>query len=151
MGEAKRRGTQTERSSAAQKQNEQVLGLIANSEAPHYAFIIDRSPRGQRALAVLKEGPPEIRERFKSAAFQFWEQAQPFEFVIVWGTWGYTGGLTVPVDSLDGLIAQGIPSVVERVLEKGGYCAFLVATDEKHQATIEARLAELHPVTGAMH
>ena len=107
MGEANRRGSFDERKAQAQRDNAGAFKLIERGEAPHYAFIIDRSPKGLQLLGALKKGPDEVRERVGSPAVQLWE-ASHFPYVVIWGTWGWSGGLTVQALDLQNSTATSI-------------------------------------------
>lgn len=148
MGEAKHRGTKEERISTVTMQNEEAARMIVGGQAPHYAFIFDRSPKGHGAFQQMKEGPPEIQARANSAAVQLWETTPEFEFVVIWGTWGYSGGLTLPCLDLAALLGHAIPAAVERTTEKGGLCAFMPIVDETVRSAVIARIAELQPSPG---
>lgn len=149
MGEAKRRGTPEDRAEAGRKQNEQALKMISRGIAPHYAFVLDRSPVGQTVLQQLKSGPAELKARATSPAVQLWESAPNFEFVIIWGTWGYSGGLTIPTADLNFLLNEALPATMKRTLEKGGLCAFMPAIDEKIRDVVVGNIAELQPTSGS--
>ncbi len=148
MGEANRRGSFDERKAQAQRDNAGAFKLIERGEAPHYAFIIDRSPKGLQLLGALKKGPDEVRERVGSPAVQLWE-ASHFPYVVIWGTWGWSGGLTVQALDLQNLLAEGLPAVVARTLEKGGLCTFLPGVDDAVLDQVLGRIAELQPSTGS--
>ena len=148
MGEAKRRGTEAERREQALKDgNASAINAIQSGIAPHYAFIFDRSDKAATVLAAMKRGPEELRVRIASAAVQFWE-ASHFPFVIVWGTWGYTGGLTLPCLDLDSLLGEGLAAAFKRTTEKGGLCAFVPFVADELVDAIQARIAELQPTSG---
>jgi hypothetical protein len=54
-----------------------------------------------------------------------WEESG-YEFVIIWGTFGYSGGLTTPTLDIDKLLNTAIPAVIEKTREKGGECKLLL-------------------------
>ena len=146
MGQAKHRGTFEERKAAAFERFP-ALRLIEQGEAPHYAFIMDRSEVGRRFLEALQHGPSELRARVESPSFASWD-VTGFEFVILWGSVGYTGGLTIPAKNIDFLCEQGIPVAVQRTTEKGGLCSWALAISPEYQARVQAKLAELQPTEG---
>ena len=148
MGEAKRRGTEAERREKAMKAgNASAVNAIKSGLAPHYGFIFDRSERASKAIQAMREGPEEMRERIGSSAVQFWEQSH-FKFVIVWGSFGYTGGLTLPCIDLDALLSEGLPAAIKRTTEKGGMCAFAPFVEDSLVDVIQSRIAELQPTEG---
>jgi hypothetical protein len=147
MGQAKKRGSFDERANAAMEKNP-VLALIARGNAPHYAFILDRSDAGKQTLEALRHGPAELRDRVQSTSFQMWDATQ-FQFLILWGTWGYSGGLTIPVRDIEFLCNEGLPVTIKKTAEKGGLCTFALGVDPSWHERINARLAELQPVDGA--
>ena len=133
--------------------NEQaLLELMSEGNAPHYAFIIDRSPVGVMTLDRMEVAPMEIQERVTNPHVQIWKQS-PYEFLIIWGTWGCSGGLTIQAYDVDELLNDALPLVLERTLFNGGYCSFIpmVADDIRDQLT--AKLAELHliPISNTLH
>lgn len=148
MGEAKNRGTFDERRAGAAQRNDAVFQTLDQGKAPHYAFILDRSAVGQQALAQMKRGPEEIQDRVKGNAMQLWEQSPQFAFVVIWGTWGFSGGLTIPTTNIDFLLEQALPKVVERTLEKGGLCAFMPVVEASLVERITSRIAQLQPTEG---
>lgn len=107
-----------------------MIDLITSGRAPHYALILDKSPRGLALLAEIKETPGELHARATSAATKMWESA-PFHYVIIWGTWGMSGGMTLQAHDLHHLLDVAIPKAMQRNAEKGGMCTFfpLVAND----------------------
>ncbi|NMV39859.1 hypothetical protein [Ralstonia insidiosa] len=147
MGEAKRRGTFDERRAGSQ-QNATAFRMLDQGRAPHYAFILDRSATGQMALAEMKRGPEEIQARVKGSAMQLWEKSPQFAYVVIWGTWGYSGGLTIPTTNTDVLLKETLPKVMERTLEKGGLCAFMPLIDASLVDTVGSRIAQLQPAEG---
>jgi hypothetical protein len=46
------------------------------------------------------------------------------------------------------LLAEGLPTVVKKVLELSGYCAFVLALDASLVPEVQVRLAELQPAEG---
>jgi hypothetical protein len=48
------------------------------------------------ALTEMLRGTDEIQARVRSAAMQLWDKSPQLSFVVIWGTWGYSGGLTIP-------------------------------------------------------
>lgn len=150
MGEAKNRGAKEQRVASATVEVEKAASLIEKGDAPHYAFILDRSSTSANVLTQAKCGPKEIQARFSSEAFKVWE-ATGFEFVLIWGTWGYSGGLTIPSANIDVLLEKAIPAVVKRTLDKGGLCTFFPCTDPSLHEQILAKIAQLQPGSGPMH
>lgn len=152
MGQAKSRGSKDERIAQARGASHDSTGaveLVRRGEAPHYAFVIDRSQVGQRLLQGLRDGPAEVRARVTSEAFKLWESAPHFTYLVIWGTWGWSGGLTIPTVDLDTLLNQALPKVMERTIEKGGLCSWMPAVAEDVQQQVMARLAELQPTPGS--
>lgn len=148
MGEAKRRGTEAERREQALKDgNASAIHAIKSGMAPHYAFIFDRSSKASTALEAMKRGPAELQNRIASSAVQFWEGSH-FEYVIVWGSWGYTGGLTLPCLNLDFLIREGLPAAFKRTTEKGGLCAWAPFVSDEVMESIQTKIAEMQPTDG---
>ncbi|CAE6795552.1 hypothetical protein R70006_05055 [Paraburkholderia domus] len=147
MGEAKRRGAFDERKAASQN-NAGVLRAIDQGDAPHYAFILDRSATGRKALAEMKRGPEEIQARVNGEAMKLWETSPQFSLVVIWGTWGYSGGLTIPTANANLLLEEVLPKVMERTLEKGGLCTFMPLIDESLVESVTGRLAQLQPTAG---
>lgn len=147
MGEAKRRGTAHARRQQALAGNQAILDMFHSGQAPHYAIILDKSPRALNMLERLKGGPDELRARATSGAVQLWELAH-FQYVVIWGTWGMSGGLTVQALDLDKLLHQALPEVMARTLEKGGLCMFIPGVSDDVIDTVMARLAELQPTEG---
>ncbi len=147
MGEAKNRSSFDQRKEATTKDMDFVGDLIKRGEAPHYAVVMDRSPFGVAVLKHLRKGPDELCTRFTSEPFKFWEQSH-FEFVVVWGTFGYSGGLTINALDLDTLLNEALPAAIKRTTEKGGFCSFVLGIDPALREKVEAKLAELQPSTG---
>lgn len=147
MGEAKKRGSAEERRAQAMSGNAGVIDLMQQGGAPHYAFILDKSSKGLGVLEKLKKGPAEIRARATSPATQLWESAH-FPFIVIWGTWGMSGGMTLQALDLDNLLNQALPKVMERTLEKGGLCAFMPIVDDSILDRVMDKLAELQPTSG---
>lgn len=147
MGEAKNRGSFEERKSQAMAGNEGIIELMKQGAAPHYAFILDKSPKGLSVLAQLKQAPEEIRARATSPATQLWEAAH-FPFIVIWGTWGWSGGMTLQALDLGNLLNEALPKVIERTLEKGGLCAFIPGVSDDVLDAVMTKIAELQPVGG---
>ena len=146
MGEAKTRGSFEERRAEAFRQSAPVLEMIAKGQAPHYAFILDRSARARAIIGAMRQ-LPELKARTDGAAFQLWEQLGT-PYVVMWGTWGYTGGLTLPCFHLEAMLGEALPAVMERVAEKGGLCSWLPCVDDAIVERVQARIAELQPTGG---
>lgn len=152
MGQAKARGSREERiaqAAGASQDSAGALELVRRGEAPHYAFVIDRSQVGQGLLQGLRAGPAEVRERVTSEAFKLWESMPHFKYLVIWGTWGWSGGLTIPTVDLDALLNQAMPKVMERTIGKGGLCSWMPGVAEDVQQQVMARLAELQPTPGS--
>ncbi len=116
----------------------------------HYAFIIDRSKQGRELLEQLRNDPreeSEFRDRAYGVGIRVWEESG-YEFVIIWGTFGYSGGLTIPTLDIDKLLNTAIPTVIEKTQEKGGECVFFLAVNPDVAPVIEQRLVELQPTFG---
>ena len=143
MGEAKRR------KDAGEVRPDLAAQIALAGEAKHYCFILDRSDAGRRALAQMKHGPEEVQARVTGSAFKTWEALPHFGFVIVWGTWGLGGGLTMPAMDLTAVLTVGLPKAIERTLEKGGLCTVLPFVDPAHVEAIVARVGELQPTMGS--
>ena len=147
MGDAKRRGTPDERVTAAREGIKPAMALIERGLAPHYTFILDRSPAGLAGLAAMRAEPQDLHARANSSAMKFWE-ASHFPYVVIWGTWGYSGGLTMPALNLSALLDEALPVVMARLREKGGLCAFFPIVDKSVEKQITDRLAQLQPTIG---
>jgi hypothetical protein len=148
MGEAKRRGTPEEREAAAKANHQAAIDAVSTGRAPNYAFIFDRSATGRDAIDFIKRtAPDDLKARLEAPAFQVWD-ATGFEFVVIWGTFGATGGLTVPTVDIDTLLGETLPAVVKRNNEVGGLCAFSPAVAPEFRARIAQKLAELQPFEG---
>lgn len=147
MGEAKRRGTEAQRKEKAIEGNANVTGPIGPHGTSHYAFILDRSPQAVEALKKLKSGPTEIKNRMASAAVQFWEESH-FPYIVIWGTWGMTGGLTIPCLDVNSLLNEAIPAAMNRTLEKGGMCVFAPMVADDLVEPVKLKIAELQPTIG---
>lgn len=146
MGEAKRRGDdEARKQSALERQNAVAADLIRRGDAPHYAFILDRSKTGREMLRGLKGGAAELKARATSSAVQLWETLPHMEYCVIWGTWGYSGGLTLPTATLEVLLNEALPAVVKRTLEKGGLCAFMPCVDDAVRDALLQKIAELQP------
>jgi hypothetical protein len=142
-------GIQEEEVREPEQISRKMHNLVAG-RSEHYAFIIDRSEKGQEMLNRLRNAPledSEFRDRAYGVGMKVWEESG-YEFVIIWGTFGYTGGLTIPTLDIDNLLYKAIPAVIEKTREKGGECAFFVAVNPAVAPKIEARLAELQPTAG---
>jgi hypothetical protein len=116
----------------------------------HYAFIIDHSEEGRELLDQLRNDPQEeseFRDRAYGVGIKVWEESG-YEFVIIWGTFGYSGGLTIPTLDIDKLLNTAIPAVIEKTKEKGGECVFFVGVDPAIAPKIKQRVAELQPTVG---
>lgn len=149
MGNANKRGTHEERKkSALEQQNESAIRLMKTGVAPHYAFILDRSPVGQQVLNQMKNGPDELKARVSSEAVKLWEGMSNFEYVVIWGSWGFSGGLTLPTANLNFLLNEALPAAMTRTNEKGGMCAFIPAVSESVREVVLGKIAELQPVAG---
>lgn len=147
MGEAKNRGSFEDRKRQAMVGNEGILELIKQGAAPHYAFILDKSPKGLGVLDQLKRAPDELRARATSPATQLWEVAH-FPYIVIWGTWGWSGGMTLQALDLENLLNEALPKVMERTLEKGGLCAFIPGVSDDVLDSVMKKIAELQPVGG---
>lgn len=150
MGQAKNRGTFEERLRQARAGSDAIIDLIRQGGAPHYAFILDKSSKGVHVLSKLKQGPEELRERTRNLAVQMWEEDEEnlFPFLVIWGTWGFSGGLTLQVRDLRALLQEALPKVMERTLEKGGLCAFLPVVAEDALDAVLSKIAEMQPTAG---
>jgi hypothetical protein len=121
---------------------------IARGEAPHYAVVLDRSEVGAGFLRRVREtGMRDLLVRLEAPSFSIWE-ATVYEFLVLWGTWGYSGGATIPVATLEALLSDGLPAAVERTRAAGGACSFILAVDRDRLPRIQQRLAELQPTSG---
>lgn len=123
---------------------------LAAGRSEHYAFIIDRSEKGREQLRQLRNAPPEdseFRDRANGVGITSWEESG-YEFVIIWGTFGYSGGLTIPTVDINHLLNTAIPDIIERTKEKNGECVFFVAVKPADAPKIEQCLAELQPPAG---
>lgn len=150
MGQAKQRGTKEERAkSALERQNEDAIGMIKKGTSPHYAFVFDRSAVGRDLLRRMKDGPAELKARATSQAVQLWESMPHMEYCVIWGSWGYSGGLTLPTANLDFLLSEALPATMKRTLEKGGFCTFVPAVDESVREAVMTKIAELQPVVSS--
>jgi hypothetical protein len=149
MGEAKRRGTAEERAAAALANSQAGFDAVETGLAPHYLFIFDRTATSRDAIAYMKRSAPDdLRARLTSSAFQLWESTAGFQFVALWGSFGSTGGLTVPTLDIDVLLEQTLPAVMARNNEIGGLCAIMPAVAPEFRPRIEQKLAELQPTKG---
>lgn len=127
-----------------------VLGGALAARSEHYAFIIDRSPAGREMLERLRSGSGDnavLRERAEGPGIRVWEESG-YEFVVIWGTFGYSGGLTIPTRDLSSLLQKVIPTVMEKTREKGGECEFFVAVDPACAPGIEKVLAVFQSMRG---
>jgi hypothetical protein len=148
MGEAKRRGTPEERVAAAKANHQAVVDAVSTGRAQNYAFIFDRSTAGREAIDFIKRtAPDDIKARLETPAFQVWD-ATGFEFLVIWGTFGATGGLTVPTADIDALLSETLPAVMKRNNEVGGLCACSPAVAPEFRERIAQKLAELQPFEG---
>jgi hypothetical protein len=127
--------------------NEGIIELMKQGVAPHYAFILDKSPKGLNVLAQLKRAPDEIRTRATSPATQLWEAAH-FPYIVIWGTWGWSGGMTLQALDLNNLLNEALPKVMERTMEKGGMCAFIPGVSDDVLESVMTKIAELQPAAG---
>ena len=146
MGQAKQRGSFEDRKAAAFEKYP-GLKLLQQGDAPHYAFILDRSDVGRQMLDALRHGPAELKDRLDSPSFAMWDTTG-FEFLILWGSWGFSGGLTIPAKDIHFLCQQGLPVVVQRTKEKGGLCAFALGISPEYHERVQAELAKLQPAEG---
>lgn len=132
------------------EENKRKTFNLAAGKSEHYAFIIDRSEKGRELLNQLRNAPPEkseFRERAYGVGIKAWEESD-YEFVIIWGTFGYSGGLTIPTLDMDNLLHKAIPAVIEKTKEKDGECVFFVAVNPAIAPKIEQLLAEIQPTVG---
>lgn len=149
MGEAKRRGSPEARAAAAMANSQATFDAVSAGKVPHYAFIFDRSEEGRKSLDFIKRnGPDNLQARLNAPAFQMWD-ATGFQFVVIWGSWAATGGLTIPTANIDVLLDETLPAVMKRTNEIGGLCAFAPAVAPEFQARIRQKLAELQPIEGS--
>lgn len=123
-----------------------LLEMVASGAAPHYAFVLDRSAKANGVLRAMRK-LPELKARTESSGFKTWEELDA-PYLVMWGTWGFTGGLMIPCFSLEAMLAEALPKVMERVLEKGGLCSFLPCVDDSISERVQARIAELQPTSG---
>lgn len=126
-----------------------MLNSSAN-RSEHYAFIIDRSEQGWELLEQMRNDTrekSEFRDRAYGVGIRVWEESG-YEFVVIWGTFGYSGGLTIPTSDMNHLLTRTIPTVIEKTEEKGGDCVFFLAVDPAVAPIIEQRLMELQPPVG---
>ncbi|MRR53372.1 MAG: hypothetical protein EG822_02530 [Deltaproteobacteria bacterium] len=132
------------------EENLRRVGNVAAGRSEHYAFIIDRSEKGREMLGQLRNSPPEdseFRERAYGVGIKTWEESG-YEFVIIWGTFGYSGGLTIPTKDINHLLQNAIPTVIEKTKEKDGECVFFIGVHPAIAPIIKQRLAELQPEVG---
>ncbi len=155
MGQAKRRGSAQERTQQAQERgglNQRTLfDAISSGAVQHYCFVFDRSERGRFGMDSFERAPDELGDRAKSSTFQqmraLWE-AETFPYLSIWGSFGYTGGLTLPAATDDVLLNEALPRIVERNAEKGGLCVYLFAVEERLRVRMAERLAALEAEHG---
>lgn len=132
------------------EENWRKLRNLAAGRSEHYAFIIDRSEKGREMLGQLRNAPPEdteFRDRAYGVGIKVWEESG-YEFVIIWGTFGYSGGLTIPTKDINHLLHNAIPTVIEKTKEKDGECVFFVGVNPAVAPIIKQCLAELQPAVG---
>ncbi len=132
------------------KELSKTLYSFVAGRSEHYAFIIDRSAQGLELLEQLRTATPadsEFRDRAYGVGIKAWEESG-YEFVVIWGTFGYSGGLTIPTLDMENLLRKAIPAVIENTHEKGGDCVFFVAVNPDLAHIIQQRLTELHPTVG---
>ena len=149
MGQAKQRGTATERIASAQNANNDATRTAnAVGHAPHFCLILDKSDKAKAVLAHGRKGPAEIQARLNSDAVKLWETSH-YPFVLIWGTWKSDDELVIPCLDLNGVLSEGLPAVLKRTADNGGLCSFLPSADEASTAAIMQKLAELQPKPSA--
>ncbi|WP_018079488.1 hypothetical protein [Thiobacillus denitrificans] len=146
MGQAKRRGTFEQRKSRVTQS--QLEAAIDGGVLKHYAFVIDRSARGRQVIDALRTGPEEMRARINHPVFNQWEASQ-YEFLVIWGSFGYTGGLTLLARDVDELVNAALPAVVDRIHEKDdGLCSFMFGVSPDIAQSLQDKVAELQAAVG---
>jgi hypothetical protein len=73
-----------------------------------------------------------------------------FPYIIIQGSWGYTGGLTIQSHTIDDLIDSCLDQVMTRILEKGGLCSFIPGISDEFTDRLSAKLAEIQPTKGSL-
>jgi hypothetical protein len=133
MGEAKRRGT------AAHKDQ----GMFeAFAKAPHYAMIVDDSPRSKYALEkFLSSLAPPIGDSFMEKIKTFRELSP--KYIAILGTHRYTGGTTVMARNDIELLEGVMPALIQRLATKGGMCAFALSLTPDMEREVQSILAEM--------
>lgn len=148
MGEAKHRGNLDERIANAQTKGssrEDIVRLLEMSK--HFCLIFDKSPKGTQGLETyLQSAPTHISNPLREKQRMF--DNLGWQFMAFLGTHNMTGGTTAGSASIELVLTEMLPQLMERVVAKGGYCAFMVCVDDSVKSRIDARLAELQPTQG---
>lgn len=137
MGQARQRGDRNQRV-------QEALGRLPQHQR-HIAMVFDESLLALQALEhLMRDQHAPFHDTLRRNVPVL--RSQGANFILFFGTEGYTGGTTMGVRTLDELLEEGLPAVFHRLHQKGGHtCAFAVAVDPSIEAQVKRRIAELQP------
>lgn len=82
--------------------DERFISLVTHKQDPNYILILDRSENSQKVLSLVrKNGPIDLVKRVNEAFVKSWEKVTSFQYLILHGQWGYTGGLSIECRTLE--------------------------------------------------
>ncbi|MEX3992713.1 hypothetical protein AB4Y35_18305 [Paraburkholderia sp. EG286A] len=128
--------------------NRAIFDAINTGKTPHYVFIFDRTDSSRDAV-MKRSAPEDLRSRLTAPAFKLWERHTGYQFVALLGSFGASGGLTMPTVDINALIEKTLPAIMKRNNEIGGLCSRVPSAAPEFRPLIEQKLAELQPIEGA--
>lgn len=136
MGESKRRGSKEERITNATKLTDDTV---------NYGLILDRSRRSKHAFAkFLNTVTGDLADAWIKKVQTLDEMKS--KYVLLFGTYGYSGGLAIGARTDDELLETSIPALMQRVAEKKQTCGFLINIQNDLAEKVHARIKELTPI-----
>lgn len=113
--------------------------------ARHVAMVFDRSEASQTFFAEACRRYPDLANKREAL------KTTPWAFLVYMVSSDYAGQFTLVARDLPTLLDHALPALMAKVVELSGYCAFALGVDPALRPQIEARLAELQPVSHAGH
>lgn len=145
MGEAKRRG-QLGRLAADHLRQRIRSGEFGGTAAQGYLFVLDKSPRGQELLLVLRAVAgefPGLPEALDGESFRLWAMSAVFPFVVLRGGEGSPSRRTSLAGSLARLVDESLPQAVQALRATGAGWSVLAGLAEPASSAVGAALERL--------
>lgn len=149
MGEARRRGTQADRISAAKSKSPETIeasdtGTGNIDKADHFCFVLDAGAASSQMVARLAVEYPAIIDRYVLL------NDLGKQFMLFFFSTKAKGQMTIFSANEEALLDEGLPHILAKSLEIGGFCAVMSVLEEDLNQRVMARFAELQPTTGGM-